>query len=384
MFWSDSPCWATCWNDGNRLVEALRTPKIEFFLVNHPWMENDCLLADLILPCNTKFEDNDIGCDLFSGQFNTIFPEGKCIEGIGESRSNYEIACMIAEKLGLLEEYTKGKSIEEWVKFGFEHSDVEDLISYEEFMEKGYYVVPTDPDWERHKPGMREFYEDPDNNPLKTPSGKIEFYSQNLAKHFPDDKERPPVAHFIPYGESHQESLLHERSKKYPLLIMTNHGRWRVHANLDDVTWFKEIETCKVRGNDGYLYEPLWINAKDAEERGIKNGDIVTVYNERGGVMGGAYVTERVRSGVVYMDHGARLDPIVPGKLDRGGAINTISPGKPNSKNTLGMATSGFLVEVERTDLDGLMKKYPKEFNRPYHSAAGLHMDRVLAGGDKS
>ena len=384
MMWTDSPCWITCWNEGNRMIEAFRTPKIEFFLAQHPWMENDCLFADLILPANTKYEDNDIGTDTFSGQFDTIFPEGKCIEPIGESKSNYEIVCMIAEKLGLLEEYTKGNSVEDWIKFGFEHSGVAEMISYEEFKERGYYVVPTDPDWKRHKPGMRAFYEDPENNPLKTPSGKIEFYSQNLARYFPDDIERPPVPHFIPYGESHQESLLHPRSKKYPLLIMSNHGRWRVHANLDDVTWFKEIGTCKVRGPDGYLYEPLWINPKDAEERGIENGDVVTIYNERGGVLGGAYVTERIRSGVVYQDHGARYDPIVPGELDRGGAINTICPGKPNSKNTLGMATSGFLVEVERTDLGELMKKHPEPFKRPYHPEAGLRMERVLTGGDQT
>jgi trimethylamine-N-oxide reductase (cytochrome c) len=291
---------------------------------------------------------------------------------------------MIAEKLGLLEEYTKGKSVEEWIKFGFEHSGVAEMISYEEFKEKGYYVVPTDPDWKRHKPGMRAFYEDPENNPLQTPTGKIEFYSQNLAEHFPDDMERPPVPHFIPHGESHQESLLHAESNKFPLLIVSNHGRWRVHANLDDVTWFKEIQTCKLRGPDGYLYEPLWMNPEDAEERGIKNGDVVKTYNARGAVLGGAYVTERIMPGVVYQDHGARYDPIVPGVLDRGGAINTICPGKPNSKNTLGMATSGFLVQVERADLGELMRKYPEPFKRPYHSAAGLQTERVLTGGDST
>ncbi|GAI90062.1 unnamed protein product, partial [marine sediment metagenome] len=101
-----------------------------------------------------------------------------------------------------------------------------------------YYVVPTDPEWNKYPPGLREFCENPQDNPLQTPSGKIEFYSERLARHFPDDEERPPLPHWIPYGETHQESLLHPRAKKYPLLIVSNHGRWRVHANLDDVTWF--------------------------------------------------------------------------------------------------------------------------------------------------
>jgi len=229
---------------------------------------------------------------------------------------------------------------------------------------------------------MRDFYEDPEANPLKTPSGKIEFYSQNLAKYFPDDKERPPVPHWIERGESHDESLSGERAKKYPLLAVSNHGRWRVHANLDDITWFKEATTGKVRGPDGYLYEPIWINPVEAKKRGIENGDVVKVFNERGGVLVGAYVTERVMPGVVCVDHGARYDPIVPGELDRGGAINTITPHNIASKNATGMAVAGFLVEVERVDLDELMKKYPEAFRRPYHPAAGLRMERVLHRGE--
>ena len=72
-------------------------------------------------------------------------------------------------------------------------------------------------------------------------------------------------------------------------------------------------------------------------------------------------------------------DPIVPGELDRGGAINTITPRMRTSKNATGMATSGFLVQVEGVDLGELAEKYPEAFNRPYHAAAGLRMERILA-----
>ena len=68
------------------------------------------------------------------------------------------------------------------------------------------------------------------------------------------------------------------------------------------------------------------MNTQDAAKRGIKNGDIVKIHNERGTVLGGAYVSERMMPGAVQMDHGARYDPIIPGELDRGGAINTITP----------------------------------------------------------
>ena len=56
-----------------------------------------------------------------------------------------ELVCKIAEKLGLYEEYTEGKTAEEWAKIGFETSGVQHLISWEEINEKGYYVIPTDP-----------------------------------------------------------------------------------------------------------------------------------------------------------------------------------------------------------------------------------------------
>ena len=87
--------------------------------------------------------------------------------------------------------------------------------------------------------------------------------------------------------------------------------------------------------------------------------------------------------GVVYMDHGAKWDPIVPGEIDRGGAINTIVPRNTTSKNAVGHAVSGFLVEVEKTDLDGLKKKYPEAFSRPFNPTAGPGLDAMLSGGDK-
>jgi anaerobic selenocysteine-containing dehydrogenase len=379
MIWTDSPCWITCWNDSNSFMKALRSPKIEFVLAQHQWLENDCLFADIILPVSTKFEQHDITADHESGQFSTILDGGRCIEPIGESKSDYEIVCMIAEKLGLLEKFTGGKSAEEWLKISFEHSGMQDFISYGELESKGYFVIPTDPKWKKYPTGLSKFYKDPENNPLKTPSGKIEFYSQNLAKHFADDKERPPVPHWIEKGESHDERLSSERAKKYPLIIMSNHGRWRVHAQCDDITWTREIATCKVTGPDGYKYEPLWINAADAAARGIRTDDVVRVYNERGTVLGGAYVTERTTPGVVYMDHGARYDPIIPGELDRGGAINTITPHNTTSKNATGMVVSSFLVEVKKADLDELKNQYPEAFARPYQADAGLGMERVLS-----
>jgi trimethylamine-N-oxide reductase (cytochrome c) len=345
-------------------------------------MENDCLFADIILPVSTKFEEEDIATDANNGQFSLIINEEKCIEPMGESMSDYDIACKIAERMGLLEEYTGGKSVMDHKKFGFEHSGAADFVSWEKLVENGYFVMPTDPDWKKDPPGMREFYDDPDKNPLNTPSGKLELYSKRLEEHFPDDKERPPFPKWVPSGESHQENLLCERAKKYPLLMLSNHPRWALHSEHEDVTWLREIGTCKIKGPDGYLYHPVWVHPKDAAKRGIRHGDVVAVYNERGTVLCGAFVTERIMPGVISSDHGAKYDPIVPGEIDRGGANNTICPHNTTSKNSTGIATSGFLVEVERANLDELRKKYPEAFNRPYHPTVGRIMASFLAQGE--
>jgi trimethylamine-N-oxide reductase (cytochrome c) len=144
--------------------------------------------------------------------------------------------------------------------------------------------------------------------------------------------------------------------------------------------WLREIETNKIVGPDGYAYQTAWIHPGDAAARGIRHRDVIKVFNERGAVLAGAYVTERVMPGVISMDHGARYDPIVPGELDRGGAINLITPRNTISKNATGMVSGGFLVDYERADLEALRRQNPDAFSRPYAAATGLAWERMLAG----
>jgi anaerobic selenocysteine-containing dehydrogenase len=383
MIWSDTPCRTTCWNDGNRTIEAFRSPKIETIIVQHPWLENDTLLADIILPVSTKFEQEDFGIDR-DAQFHCIYLEGQSIEPIGEAKTDYEIVCEVAQKMGLYEEYTQGKSVQDWIKYAYENSMSPLKVSWEELNEKGYFAIPTAKDWENDPAGMIKFAEDPEGHPLETPSGKLEFYSERLAEHFPDDKERPPIPKWIEKSETHDERLSSERAKMFPLLMMSNHGRWRHHAQCDDISWTREIPTCKVRGLDGYMYEPVWLNPQEASKRGVKDGDIVKVFNERGAVLGGVCVTERLMPQVAYMDHGARCDWIIPGRLDRGGAINLISPIGIVSKNCTGEATSSYLVEVERVTMSQMeewRRQYPEAFEKEYDPASGLRFKSWVKEG---
>jgi trimethylamine-N-oxide reductase (cytochrome c) len=389
MIWTDTPCRITCWNHGNWTIEAFQHPKIECVVAQHPWLENECLYADIILPANTTLEVEDIVTNTRQGpHFQSVAIQEQAILPIGESKSDYEIVLEIAKKLGLGERFSEGKTTKDLEKDVFDTMEMGNFITWQEFEDKKYYVYPVAKDWENDPPGFKKFYEDPVKNPLPTPTGKLEFYSARLAQHFPNDKERPPYPQWVEKSETHDERISSERAAMFPLLAMSNHGRWRTHAQGDDITWTRETPTCKVLGADGYKYEPVWINPKDAAKRGIKDGDIVKVFNERGVVLCGARVWERIMSGVAYVDHGARHDPIIPNKVDRGGAINTIAPLGITSKNCVGQATSGYLVDVQKVtekDYEEWRKMDPEAFDdafkREYDPAAGLRFNAWVEGG---
>jgi anaerobic selenocysteine-containing dehydrogenase len=381
MIWTDSPCWMTCWNDSYRFVEAMQSPKIECIVAQHPWLENDCLLADLILPIATRYELEDLGEDVGGGQFTSIYLEEHCVDPVGESMGDFDAVAEVARKLGLWEEYTRGVSHEKVREIFFNATGASRLMTYQELKDKQYKVMPCNPDVKDVPPGLREFYEDPKKMPLTTPTGLLEYTSTALEKHFPLDVERPPIPKWIEKGESHDERLTSERAKKYPLLCVSNHGRWRMHAQCDDITWTREIPTMKIKGYDGYLYEPVWLHPAEAEKRGIRHGDIVKVFNERGTVLGAAYVTERLIQSATYMDHGARFDPIIPGELDRGGCINCITPHNNTSKKVTGMVVSSFLVEVQKVtdaEMEGWKRDYPDAFNRNYDYTTGVTLSGWL------
>jgi trimethylamine-N-oxide reductase (cytochrome c) len=405
LIWQDHACHSACWNDSNQYIKAMQDPSIECNIIQHIWMENDCLFADIILPISTNFEEEDI---LGGGSDQTALIYHKAaVDPIGESKTDYETVLEVARKLeeyggryeGLYNKCSGGKTVDEWMMGAFENTGAGEFITWEEFKEKGYFLSKTSSDWKEEPVGLK-FYEDPDNNPLRTPTGKLEFYSEALADNFPDDDERGPYPKYVCGGpeNTHDESLVvedgAERCKVYPLLMQSQHPRWRVHAQFDDIPWLREIPTCKVKGYDGYMYEAIWINPVDAEARGIKHGDIVKAFNERGIELGGAYVTERIKPGTVHMDHGAHEDMINcdPADYDdrgtkwvnRGGTCSNISPYPGLSKNAPGMVVSAFLVEVAKVTGDEMQTwrdNYPEAFERDYDPAYGLLFNAWVEGG---
>ena len=361
----------------NRWVRMYRSPKLELVVsqtlfVNEP----DTKFADIILPACTNFERWDISewasCSGYiphsscGTNHRMIVLHMKCIEPLGESKSDYQIFAELARRLGFYDEFTEGGMTElDWVKRMFDVTDVSKYISWEEFKKKGYFVVPL-PKPYRSTPALRWFYENrprdtPDWGPaprdspinrvgLATPTGKIEFVSQTLSRFDLNDAERPPLPRFIPSWEGH----LSERARKYPLQLISPHPRFSYHTHYDGKsTWINEIPEHRVLKEDGRYYWVIRINPKDAEPRGIKDGDIVKVYNDRGAVLCVAKVTERVRPGVVHGWESCNVyDPIGepgdPNSVDRGGCLNLLTPAKFISKNACGMAPNSCLVEVER------------------------------------
>ncbi len=393
MIWNENSSALTCWNDAWRWAEAFRSPTVEFIVTIHPWLENDAYFSDLVLPAQTVFEHDDLVSARWADMI-AIYYQDRVVEPVGESKSDYEIHKMVADRLGV------GKvrpgfnwPTEEWfpepekflrVMYEKTLAYTKYGISWEEFKTKRKIVIydaPTPEEWEKIrntvemipgapvKSGLRWYYELPEGRGLNTKSGKMEFVSGWLKDYFPDDKLRPPLAKWV----DHEELPTSPKAKKYPLQVMSNHPHWRHHAQGDDMPWIREIPTAKIRGPDGYYYEPLWINPRDAEKRGIKHGDIVRVYNDNGSVIAAAYVTERIREGVVYIDHGAKFDPIsLEDRIDRGGAIDLIAPStkwvydkyQPGPVIVPEMPVSGYLVEVEKVDIEELKRKYPEAFKR--------------------
>jgi len=357
--------------EGNKWVSAFRSPKLEFIVNQDCWWCNETRFADIILPACTNLERNDIAefsnCGYMSPDTTSscnhriIVYQQKCIEPVGESRSDYQIFADLAERMGIREEYTEGRSEEDWIKKMFDWSDLPKSMSYEEFKKKGYFLVPL-PKPYKSTPALRWFYEGrecdtPDfSNPkrntekakeLGTYSGKIEFVSHSLKAHFPNDEERPPMPRYIPSWEGHTSEL----AQKYPLQLISPHPRFSHHTHYDHVQWIWEIPHQRMF-KDGYYWWIVRIHPLDASTRGISDRDIVKLYNDRGTVLGMAYVTERIRPGVIHSyEASAKYEPIASGKpysVDKGGCVNILTASRMMSRNVPGFAPNSCLVEVSK------------------------------------
>ena len=370
MFYRYGGSFMGTMSDTNKWVKMYQSPNLEFVVMQDCWFGSESIFPDVILPACTNFERSDLGEWAACGGYTTnahignnyrvIVRQQKCVEPLGESKSDYEILSLISERLGMKELFTEGNSEDDWAKLFYESSDVAKSLSWEDFNKKGYYLVPC-PEDRKSTPGLRWYAEGrdvdtPDTgnpkrgtvkaNELGTYSGKIEFASESLKANMPDDEERPIVPHYIPSWEGHR-STLHD---KYPLQIIMPHPRFSFHTHYDHHTqWVDEIPLHRIE-KDGYRWWPARINPADAEARKVKDGDIVELFNDRGSVLCCAVVTSRVPAGVIH-SYGctASYDPEFPGEpgsTDRGGCVNLLTSSRLLSRNVPGMTPNSCLCEA--------------------------------------
>ncbi|HUH60800.1 MAG TPA: molybdopterin-dependent oxidoreductase [Candidimonas sp.] len=365
-----------------RYIEAYRHSSLECIVSQAIYMEGDVPFADVILPACTAVERWDIGetagCQGYihhaPAQLNhrTIVMQHKCIEPLGESKSDYQIFLDICSRLGMGPMFSEGCSELDWCKRVFESADISKEMKWTEFLKKGYYVVPAEP--ESEPVSMRWYAEDrqkdiPEPHPLPsqyqgefgkglpTQSGKIEFIPSSILRGDPDNPERPALNRYIPSWEGMQTADLVD---KYPLQMVSTHSRYSFHTFSDGKgSTINDIDDHRVL-IDGYYYWVMRINPADAGARGIRHHDLVRVFNGRGVVICAADVSELVMPGVVKtFESSAVFDPVPDpnGFADRGGCINLLTPPRPQVKGTDGMGSNSCLVEIEKwrpTPVEGM------------------------------
>lgn len=303
--------------DSNNGVRALK--KLEFVLVHEQYLTATARFADILLPVNTFLERNDVAASWLGAPYYVY--ANKAIDSMYECRTDLEICTELAPRLGI--DNLSDKTEEEWLREIV--NSCPDIPDYGELKERGIYKVEL----KEPQVAFQAQIKDPQNNPFRTPSGKIEIYSRLLADM--KDPKIPPVPHYIESEEGRHSPL----AKKYPLQIINAHFRRRVHSGHDSLPWLKDLEP-----------QALGINPVDAQRRKIANGDLVKVFNDRGVVIIPAWVTERIMPGVVHLAEGANYQPDERG-VDRGGCPNVLtttdySPGGAWPVNSC-------LVQVEKT-----------------------------------
>lgn len=361
--------------NSKRYIDAYRHESLECIVSQAIYMEGDVPFADIILPACTAVERWDIGetagCQGYihhaPAQLNhrTIVMQHKCIEPLGESKSDYQIFLDILSRLGLGAMFSEGNSELDWCKHVFNSADIAGEMKWNDFVKKGYYVVKPEPETTREPVSMRWYAEDrqkdvPEPHPLPsqysgdfgkgvpTQSGKIEFVPSSILRGDPDNPERPALNRYIPSWEGMQTT---ELTAKYPLQMISTHSRYSFHTFSDgkDST-INDIEDHRVLV-DGHYYWVMRMHPTDATARGLKQHDLVRIFNDRGAVICAVDINELVMPGVVKtFESSAVYDPVPDrgGFADRGGCINTITPPRPQVKGTDGMGSNSCLVEIEK------------------------------------
>lgn len=287
----------------NELIEAMRR-KVHTVVNQDPWWCASSRYADIVLPANTTLERNDIS----SGgtySMDKVYALRQVIEPYGESLDDYDIFRRLGGLMGVEFGFTEGKTMMDWVQEAYAGTDA--TLSFEEFWDTGVAdmgVPEAASQWVRHG----DFYTDPKANPLHTESGKIELYCDAFARF--GTKECPPIPKFLEPVE------YLGNAKPGQVHVVSPHPYMRLHSQMANAE-VRSILNVQDR-------EFVLLSAEDAKERGIKDGDLVEVYNDRGALIGGARVSDKIMKGVISIFEGAWISKDSKGRCNSG-AINVLT-----------------------------------------------------------
>jgi anaerobic dimethyl sulfoxide reductase subunit A len=307
--------------DINKTVRALKSPGLEFMIVADLFLTPTAKFADLLLPATTSFEGND--CAYPNSYNHGIVYGEKAIEPMYECRSDADMFAAVADRLGIGAEYHSDWTDLDWMretlKISREKSPQLADVSLERLQEE--HVIFLGP---RPYIGYQE--QVTEGKPFPTESGKIEIYSKDQ-----EEKGLPALPTYLDDFENERHPL----ADKYPLTICTPHSIASTHSRYFTNPWMQEVYPVEV-----------FINPIDAAARGIRDGDTVIVFNDRGSTQRSAKVSERIMAGVLALPQGPWFDP-GPDGLDRGGAHNVLSNDEIDNLGGSGTYNS-VLVEIKK------------------------------------
>jgi len=338
VYWAGGNPLTHLWQT-NKVLDAWRRP--ETIIVNEPFWTATAKMADIVLPATTTFERNDIEvCGAYSHKY--VVAMRQVIKPLHESRTDLDILTGVADRLGFGHAFTEGKTEMDWIRSFYAVTRTQakqmkhDMPDFDTFWKNGFFEFPV-PDSSKSFTLHADFRENPSLHPLGTPSGKIEIYSETIAGfHYADC---PPHPTWLEPAEW----LGSPKAAQHPLHLLSPHPKYRLHSQLDN-TWIRSWYEVNQR-------EPLTMNTKDAHDRGIVQGDVVRVFNDRGEVLAGAYVTDEVRRGVVQLHEGGWYDPEDPGATNprcKHGLVNVVTLDKGTSQLAQGNIANTTLVQVAK------------------------------------
>ncbi|PMG30462.1 hypothetical protein BCU94_10660 [Shewanella sp. 10N.286.52.C2] len=302
----------------HELLASRETDEL-FILVHDVFMTPSAKYADILLPDFTDLEHTDVSAFGGTNQ-ETVIPMTTSVDSPVDAKGCFEVTYEIAKRLGKEGAVFEGKDYNQWLTELYQRDQANNtkLPDYKDLVEGGLYKI-ANPEFKNI--AFSAFFSDPDANKLNTPSGKVEIYSETLAEmstswDLPEGDSIPAIPMYHKTWESYEDT---ETREQYPLQLIGHHTKSRTHSSFHNIKWLQES-----------YEDAVWINPKDAAERGITDGAKVEIKNSRGSVIIAAKVTPLIMPGVTSLAQGAWLNSDnLTGKVDIGGNVNSLTKYHP-------------------------------------------------------